>query len=166
MRGMVIALSVFLMDFACAGEVAMGADVKASADATDEASIRNVLAAFVDAWNKHDAEAFSRVFAEDADFTNVRGMGAHGRTEIVKFHVPVFATIFKESQQKIVDARIRFIKSDVAAIDTWWELTGARNPRDGQEIPLRKGLMSLVMTKKNSHWLITVMHNMDLPGTP
>jgi hypothetical protein len=28
----------------------------------------------------NDAKAFSMVFGEEADFTNVRGMGAHGRT--------------------------------------------------------------------------------------
>ena len=143
----------------------MGADAKVRAEASEEASVRNVLAAFVEAWNKHDAEAFSMVFAEDADFTNVRGMSAHGRLEITKFHAPVFATTFKESQQKIVQARVRFIKPEVAAVDAWWEMTGART-RDGQEIPLRKGLLNLVMTKNDSHWLITVMHNMDLPVAP
>jgi len=92
-------------------------------------------------------------------------MSAHGRLEITKFHAPVFATTFKESQQKIVQARVRFIKPEVAAVDAWWEMTGART-RDGQEIPLRKGLLNLVMTKNDSHWLITVMHNMDLPVAP
>jgi len=165
MRGMFIALSVCLLISASPTEVAMGAGAKGTAEATDETSIRDVLAAFVEAWNKHDAEAFSMVFAEDADFTNVRGVGAHGRSEVAKFHVPMFATAFKESQQKIVDSRIRFIRPDVAAVDAWWELTGART-RDGQEIPLRKGLLNFVMTKKDGHWLITVMHNMDLPVAP
>jgi uncharacterized protein (TIGR02246 family) len=151
-----------IIPFACGEEVAMGADVKTSADATEEAGIRNVLAAFIDAWNRHDAEAFSMVFAEDADFINVRGIGARGRTEIAKFHAPVFATTFKESHQRIVDARIRFIKPDVAAVDAWWGTTGVRT-RDGQEIPLRKGLLNFVMTKKDGHWLITVMHNIELP---
>jgi len=165
MRGMLIPLSVLLMISAGAKEVAMGADANVSAAATDEASIRHVLDAFVEAWNKHDAEAFSMVFAADADFTNVRGMGAHGRTEIAKFHAPVFATMFKDSNLRIVDTKVRFIKPDVAAVDSWWELTGAKT-RDGQEIPLRKGLLNVVMTREEARWLITVMHNMDLPVAP
>jgi len=44
-------------------------------------------------------------------------------------------------------------------------MTGART-RGGQEIPLRKGLVNFVMTKNDSHQLITVMHNMDLPVAP
>lgn len=128
----------------------------------DEAAITRVLADFVTAWNKHDATAFSMVFAEDADFTNVRGTSAHGRTEVEKFHAPLFATRFKETHQKITDTKIRFIKPDVAAVDARWEMTGAKGP-EGQDIPLRKGLLNFVMTRENGKWLIAVMHNMDLP---
>jgi len=163
MRGVFTALCLILALSVSAKGMAMEAEVASAA--TEEASIRHVLDAFMDAWNKHDAEAFSMVFVEDADFTNVRGMGAHGRTEIAKFHAPMFATNFKDSHQKLVDARIRFIKPDVAAVDAWWEMTGAKT-REGQEIPLRKGLLNFVMTKVDGHWLIAVMHNMDLPPPP
>ena len=66
---------------------------------------------------------------------------------------------------KIDDVKVRFIKPDVAAVDEWWEMTGARD-RNGQEIPLRKGLLNLVMTKQDAQWVISVMHNMDLPVSP
>jgi uncharacterized protein (TIGR02246 family) len=62
-------------------------------------------------------------------------MSAHGRTEIATFHAPAFATTFKDSFLKIVGAKVRFIKPDVAAVDAWWEMTGA-NTRDGQDISL------------------------------
>ena len=143
----------------------MTAEPKATAATADEISIREVLRQFADAWNGHDIEAFSMVFAEDADFTNVRGVGAHGRAAIAKFHAPMFATIFKESTLTIDDVKVRFIKPDVVAIDEWWEMTGARDP-SGQEIPLRKGLVSLIMTKQEARWVVTVMHNMDLPVSP
>jgi uncharacterized protein (TIGR02246 family) len=128
----------------------------------DEKAIKQVLIDFVEAWNRHDAKAFSMVFAEDADLTNVRGMSAHGRTEVEKMHAPRFATKFKDSNQKIIETKIRFITPDVAAVDARWEMTGAKDP-DGQEIPLRKGLLNFVMTRSGGQWLITVMHNMDLP---
>jgi uncharacterized protein (TIGR02246 family) len=99
-------------------------------------------------------------FAEDADFTNVVGMSAHGRTEIERFHAPMFATRFKDTHLTITDSKSRFITSDIAAVD--WEMTGAKGP-DGQKIPLRKGLLNFVMTRSNGQWLITVIHNMDLP---
>ena len=128
----------------------------------DEKGIKQVLTAFVEAWNHHDAKAFSMVFAEDADFTNVRGMSAHGRAEVEKFHAPRFATKFKDSNQKITEIKIRFITPDVAAVDARWEMTGAKGP-DGQDIPLRKGLLNFIMTRSSGQWLIMIMHNMDLP---
>jgi uncharacterized protein (TIGR02246 family) len=130
----------------------------------DEASIRKLLSDFLEAWNRHDPKAFSMVFSQDADFTNVAGVGAHGRAEIEKFHTSRFATNFKNSHQLIEESKIRFIRSDVAAVDARWEMTGAQNA-EGQEIPLRKGLPNFTLTKDSNQWFITVMHNMNLPAS-
>ncbi|HVF86149.1 MAG TPA: SgcJ/EcaC family oxidoreductase [Pyrinomonadaceae bacterium] len=142
-----------------------GSKVGRISDNRGEEAIRKALSDFIAAWNTHDAKAFSMVFAEEADFTNVRGMSAHGRGEVEKFHAPRFATTFKDSHQKITDIKIRFIKPDVAAVDARWEMTGAKNA-EGQDIPLRKGLLNFVMTKESDKWFITVMHNMNLPESP
>lgn len=140
-------------------------EAKSPTQVRDEGEIRRVLDDFVEAWNKYDAKAFSMVFAEDADFTNVRGTSAHGRAEVEKFHAPLFATRFKDTNQKIPKSKIRFIRPDVAAVDAWWEMTGAKGP-DGQDVGLRKGLLNFIMTKEDGKWLVAVMHNMDLPSTP
>ncbi len=146
--------------------VGQHADKPAAKDsAADEAGIQQVLAEFVGAWNLHDPNAFSMVFAEDADFTNIRGMSAHGRINIDSFHAPVFRTLFKDSYQKITHSTIRFIAPNVAAVDAWWEMTGSTNP-SGQSIPLRKGLLNFVMTRSSGKWVITVMHNMELAVVP
>jgi uncharacterized protein (TIGR02246 family) len=129
--------------------------------AKDRAKILSVLADFTDAWNRHDARAFSMLFAQDADFTNVRGTSAHGRTQIETFHAPSFATKFKDTHQTITETKVRLIKPDVAAVDARWEMTGAKGP-EGQDVPLRRGLLNFVMTKESGEWVITVMHNMDL----
>lgn len=104
------------------------------------------------------------VFSQDADFTNVAGVGAHGRAEIEKFHAPMFATRFKDTHETIVESKVRFIKSDNAAVDARWEKTGAKNA-EGEEIPLRKGLLNFTMTKEGNRWFITIMHNMNLPAS-
>lgn len=137
----------------------------AAAAEPDEAAIRNVVTRFVEAWNQHDAHAFSLVFAETADFTNVRGVGASGRAAIEAFHAPIFQTMFKASHQTAAVKSIRFIKPDVAGVDVLWEMTGSTD-RNGVPVPLRKGLLSFVMTKQAEQWSILVMHNMDLPAEP
>ena len=131
----------------------------------DEQAIHGVMDGFVDAWNHHDAKAFAALFSEDADFTNVRGMGASGRSNIEQFHAPVFATIFKNSHQKYTGIKTRFIRPDVAAVDVHWEMTGATD-QAGIPVPLRQGLLNFVMAKSQGKWQIVVMHNMDLAASP
>jgi uncharacterized protein (TIGR02246 family) len=131
----------------------------------DTQQIHGVMNAFVDAWNHHDAKAFAAVFAEDADFTNVRGMSASGRSRIEAFHAPLFATIFKNSHQTSTDIKIRFVRADVAAVDVHWEMTGATDPQ-GNPRPLRQGLLNFLMAKNDGQWQIVVMHNLDLTALP
>ena len=124
--------------------------------------IRKVVDAFVDAWNQHDVHAFAAAFAEDADFTNVRGVGAHGRAAVEEFHAPVFATVFKSSHQTAKNIQIRFLAPDLASVDVRWEMTGAVGP-DGVPIPVRQGLLNWIVTRREGRWLILIMHNQDLP---
>ena len=130
--------------------------------ARDAMNIQKLLADLTAAWNMHDAKAFSMGFAEDADFTNVLGMSAHGRTNIEKFHAPLFADIFKNSNLKITDKTIRYIAPDITTVDAWWEMTGVTTP-GGTDIPLRKGLANFILMRGDDKWLIMVMHNMELP---
>lgn len=138
------------------------ASAKPDATSKDNDGIRKVLADFIEAWNKQDVKAFARVFADDADFTNVPGATLHGRPEIEKFYAPLFAARYKGSNQKITRAAITFIKADVAVVDAWWEMTGAKGPA-GQDIKLSKGLLTFVMIKDGDRWQIAVTHNVDLP---
>jgi hypothetical protein len=54
----------------------------------DKSAIEALVAKFNDAWNRHDAHALAALFAEDADFTNVRGEHAGGRKAIEDMHAP------------------------------------------------------------------------------
>jgi uncharacterized protein (TIGR02246 family) len=132
---------------------------------SDEAAIRAVMNSFMDAWNRHDAKAWAALFSEDADFTNVRGMGASGRSNIEEFHASRFATIFKNSNQKYTDIKTRFIRPDIAAVDVHWEMTGAAFT-DGNPSPTRRGLLNFTMVKSKGNWQIVVMHNLDLSASP
>jgi uncharacterized protein (TIGR02246 family) len=131
---------------------------------TARRAIEGIAGKLVDAWNRHDAQAFAATFAEDADFTNVFGMTAKGRKGVEDFHTPVFATMFKDSRLTVTEMRIRFLRPDVAAADFVWQMSGARDP-NGNPWPDRKGLVNLVATDHQGSWLIDVLHNMDLPSS-
>lgn len=139
--------------------------MSATFDGENERLVHAVVGRFMDAWNAHDAHAFAAVFCEDADFTNVLGMHARGRHEIDQFHAPRFADMFRNSQQVADSIMIRFVRSDVAAVDVRWSMTGAED-RVGNPIPLRKGLLNFIMTKDSEGWSIAVMHNLDTPPGP
>jgi len=133
-----------------------------------EKPVQALIAALSEAFAKLDAHAFSMVFHEDADFTNVWGMTAHGRKAIEEFHRPLLEgdgsgpiPSFKHAETKVLDARIRFLRPDVAVMDATWSQTGA--VQNGQDMGSRKGLLMLVATKEQDGWGIAVMHNMDLP---
>jgi uncharacterized protein (TIGR02246 family) len=140
---------------------ATAARAQSDPSSADETAIRGVVDSFMDAWNQHDAKAFGALFAEDADFFNIRGIHERGRKRIEDFHAPLFATIFKSSHQTADEISVRFVKPDVAEVDVRWGMTGALNP-DGSPRPLRHGLLNFIMTKEAGRWQILVMHNLDL----
>jgi uncharacterized protein (TIGR02246 family) len=136
---------------------------KTDATMANRTAIGQTMAAFVKAWNVHDARALALTFTPDADFTNVLGMHASGRTGVEAFHAPVFATIFKDSHLTGAIRSIRFLIAQLAAVDIDWQMTGAEGP-GGSSTPLRRGLTDWVMQRQvDGSWLIEVMHNTNLP---
>jgi uncharacterized protein (TIGR02246 family) len=130
----------------------------------DRVAIGQTMAAFMNAWNAHDAHAFGLAFTPDADFTNVLGATAHGRAGIESFHAPVFATIFKDSHLTGAIRSVRFLTAELAAVDVDWQMSGAQSP-SGSPAGLRKGLLDWIMQRQSDgSWLIAIMHNTNLPS--
>ncbi len=159
------ALALFGAFCACS---AAARAAEASGQGADEAAVRGLMTAFGEAFAKLDAHAFSLIFHEDADFTNVFGMSAHGRKAIEEFHRPLLEgdgagpiPSFKHAEFKVVETKARFLRPDVASMDVIWTQTGA--VQNGKDMGPRQGLLMLVATKEKDGWGIAVMHNMDLP---
>ena len=131
---------------------------------SDEHLINEVVDEFARGWNLHDVEIFCNVFADDADFTNVKGVRKSGRQAIAELHEPLFKSIWSQSELSITKIISRFIKADVASVDAWWALERLKDPQ-GVDVPPRNGLLHFIMTRRAGKWSIEVMHNMDLPGS-
>ena len=131
----------------------------------DVRAIHQILGAYQDAWNRHDAHAFSLIFTPDAEFTNVRGVPyPGGRAGIEKAHTPLFRTMFRDSHNTTNGVLIKFLRPDVAAVDVHWQMTGARDHR-GQPRPPVSGFRDMVLTRDRSgRWLIAVFHNVEVPA--
>jgi uncharacterized protein (TIGR02246 family) len=137
-------------------------DSSKAADA-DSAAIKQTFADFYESFSRHDAHATAMTFAEDADFTNMRGIHRHGRTEIEEWFRNLFKGNLKASGRTDIVRSIRFFTPQTATVDADTTITGTRTA-DGTEGPPRKGLMICTLTKQSGRWLISVFHEAEFPA--
>jgi ketosteroid isomerase-like protein len=148
-----------------------------AATQNDAKDVRNVVAGFATTWNRHDLDAFGKLFAPDADFVNVAGSLWIGRQSIQTQHAYTHGTIpadssgfsegdhpyhgiFKNSTMKFNQVDVRFLRNDVAIAHVSWELLGdARTPSP------RHGVFLFVLTRQNPGWLIAAAQNTEIDRT-
>jgi uncharacterized protein (TIGR02246 family) len=122
----------------------------------------DVAPALVDAWNRHDMDAFGALMAEDVEFVNVLGMWWRGRADTVGAHKQVHASIFKDSVLGGRTASVKYLRPDVALVQITWDMTGHLElDRSGNPGKPRKGVLSLVLSREGAGWLIRGAHNTD-----
>jgi Domain of unknown function (DUF4440) len=148
-----------------------------SATPNDAKDVRDVVAAFAATWNRHDLDAFGKLFAQDADFVNVAGLLWKGRQSIRAQHAyshgvipadsPGFSQedrryygIFKNSVMKFNQIDVRFLRKEVAIAHVNWELLG-----DARTQNTRHGVFMFVLTRHNAGWLIAAAQNTEINRT-
>jgi len=151
----------------------LGAKAEEAAKAgDDEATLRQMVAAQAEAWNRGDATAWTQDFAEDSDFVNIFGMVFNSRKQIEERHAAIFATIFKGSRTEVTVRRLVFLgkDKDVAVVDTDHSVTGyGKLPPTihptGQPKALRTH-MKYVLKKVDGRWWIVAGQNTDVKPKP
>jgi uncharacterized protein (TIGR02246 family) len=131
----------------------------------DEAAIKQLVANFNDCFNRKDAHGCTMLYADDGEFTSSRGdMFTQGRPDLEKHYQQVFSTFLKNAHRTGTVRRIRFLSPTMASVDTDWELAGATSPSGGAAPPVRRGLLTWIVTKHNGQWYITIFHEFDFSG--
>jgi uncharacterized protein (TIGR02246 family) len=129
---------------------------------TDKTLIQQLLDELVDAWNRGDTEAYGARFLADATFTNVNGMFHDSREEFNRRHDDIFRGALKGTTITLVARKIRFIRPDVAVVDTDCGVFGATvqppGVQAGADGSLRTCLL-LVLVKQGGSWWIAAYHN-------
>ncbi len=123
--------------------------------------VERVVRSFGEFWNRHDMDAFARLFAADAQFVNVVGLWWKGRDEIKGAHAATHATLFRNSTLDVREVAVRILKPDVAIARTPWRLTGHVGP-SGEKLPERKGILVTVMMREGAEWKIVDAQNTDI----
>jgi len=128
----------------------------------DSTAVKAVVAGYDDAFNRHDANAVGALFADEGDFTNMRGSSKHGRKDIEQNYGNLFNGGLKSAHRTDTVKNVRFITPEVAEMDADWEMTGTK-AADGSDNPPRKGGLDWVIAKVNGQWLIVVFHESEYP---
>jgi uncharacterized protein (TIGR02246 family) len=153
-----VVISLVLVALPCAAS----AQSQPNAAEADSAAITKVCADFSENFSRHDAHGVAMTFAEDADFTNMRGNHSHGRKDIENWFASLFRGNLKDSLRTDTVKSIRFFTPELAAVDADTVITGTK-AADGSDIPPRKGLMIVTMTKQNGRWFIGTFHEAEYP---
>jgi uncharacterized protein (TIGR02246 family) len=133
-----------------------------SADA-DSVGIKQTCAEFSQSFTRHDAHGVAMTFAEEADFSNMRGAHSHGRKDIENWFAGLFRGNLKDSVRTDAVRSVRFYSAEIAEVEAETVITGTKGP-DGSEIPARKGLMIALMTKRDGRWWISSFHEAEYPA--
>ena len=147
------AISLALLALPCAAP----AQNQSNAAEADSAAIKQSVAAWEDAWNSHDAHATAMRYVEDGDFSSTTGIPSHGWKDLEDHYSAIFTTFLKDAHRTDTVKSIRFLTPEIASVDIDWQMTGAKT-RDGKDVPIRKGLLTWIVTKHNGQWMITIYH--------
>ncbi|TCK20784.1 SgcJ/EcaC family oxidoreductase [Pseudonocardia endophytica] len=93
---------------------------------TDEQDVRAVLADLVDAWGRHDADAYGALFTEDATYTTFVGTLYRGREAIAECHRALWSSFLKGTSLADERIEVRFLSSDVAVVTSRGDVVKGR----------------------------------------
>src|SRR4029453_12757137 len=131
----------------------------------DESAVRNVLAEYAVAWNRHDMAAFGRLFTENCDYVNIAGVHWKGVQEIVQRQAELFQNRLKTAVRTLTGIDVSFQTPDVALVHATWNVTGGSRPTGGA-VPVRNETTTMTMVKTNGKWLITAFQNTKSEDSP
>jgi uncharacterized protein (TIGR02246 family) len=127
--------------------------------ATNNTGIRKLVKNYEDAWNRHDPKALAANYSPDATWVNWFGAYYIGRQDIEDHYRTTHNSYFKQSHyytRAVED--IQYLKPDVAVAHVRTGLSDdTRYP--GEVFEFRR---MIVLTKKNSTWLIQAGQNAKL----
>jgi uncharacterized protein (TIGR02246 family) len=133
--------------------------------ASDEAAIRQLLEEQTAAWNNGDADAYSRHFAADGTCTPITGAFFTGHDAFRQSHDQIFKGIYRGSTKHGELVSLKFVRADVAIVETLETLTGFQKLPPGIS-PDAKGRLRVrllqLLVKNGGAWQIAAYHNVDV----
>ena len=133
-------------------DAAAGLHDEATEDAA--AAVDAAVLELMDAWNRHNTQAWAACFTQDADYVDSFGAHWEGRAEIEARQAEGCAAEVCPTVVRISEWTIRFLSAEACLVHVSWKMKGG---------PARKGrgLLSLVLVPDHGRWRVTAAHNSD-----
>jgi uncharacterized protein (TIGR02246 family) len=127
----------------------------------DDMAVRQIVAGFEEAWNRHDMKALAGLFRDDAEWVNKVGMHWHGRDEVMIAHAALHETIFKNHSYRTDAVETRSIAPGVAIAVVTETFDGFLAP-DGRAWPKARNRLTYVLLKGADGWRIAHGQNAEI----
>jgi uncharacterized protein (TIGR02246 family) len=158
--GNFFAIAFFMVMATLAFGLPRAARADGAANGGEDAAIKEVVAGFSNGWNTHDAHSMCASLADDVEWVNWRGEPLGSRQAVEDEHARLFADLYKNTHRTDIVKTIRYINPELAVVDDYWTMTGARK-RDGSDWPYRAGYSNFLMAKRSGRWIVIVSHTAD-----
>lgn len=125
----------------------------------DEEAIEKVLATYVETWNRNDMDAWGTLFTEDVDYVNRGGGWWQSNEENVEGHRVIHRMLVRRQVKMDLQAtvaKISFLEPNIALVHARTKGSGVAASGEEREL---KGVMTIVMVKREGKWLIRALQN-------
>jgi uncharacterized protein (TIGR02246 family) len=124
----------------------------------DDKAIREILKDQETAWNKHDMNAFTKAFRDDAQGINVAGMYWQGKAELLKHLTDFHATFLKDCQEYLDEVQVHSLGEGYAVAVNIWKVDGFTGP-GGVQFPACRHRSTVEFAKGAEGWKVVHFHN-------
>jgi uncharacterized protein (TIGR02246 family) len=128
---------------------------------TSVPEIDSLLASMLNAWNRHDLEAYVGHWVEDLDFVNVLGMHHETRDALLQELHFIHSGLVKGTQITDRGHSVRLLSDDAAIVHLHWTLTNVPYRPGYCETGVRQGVFTHVFRRKDGEWRIVASQNTD-----
>ena len=128
----------------------------------NEAAVRSLIADLDEAWNRGDAPAWARHYAEDGELVNILGGVFTGRDAITRRHAEILSTVFQGSRHRGKIRNVRWLGPDAAVVDVDVELSNYKALPPGiPEAPdhVLRTRLKHILSKTGGEWKIVASQN-------
>jgi uncharacterized protein (TIGR02246 family) len=120
---------------------------------SDEAAVRALYRAFIDAWNARDAKGMAACFSADANMVGFDGSQASGANGIEEHLAPIFASHPTAPYYTIVKS-VRFPAEGAAVLQA---IAGMVPPGQSDINPAVNAIQSMMAVKRGGAWKIELL---------